>query len=106
MSAQEVTAVAAPKKRRAGFPTKSKLFGRNEEDIRNFHAKPDDAWSSLEVIAYLENCSVQTLWRRSKNGKGPRIVIIGGQARVSVGEYRRLNAARIAAAAQPEPLAA
>ena len=46
--------------------------------------------------------------RRAKTGVGPRIITIGGQARINVGEYRRLNERRLAApaSAQPEAVAA
>ncbi len=114
MSDHQATAGADATKRRGkrttptsgSFPTKGELFERNAEDIQNFPTFPNEKWANLEVIAYLEDCCVQTLYRRSKLGTGPRIVTIGGQARVNVGEYRRLNAARLAAAAQPEPMAA
>jgi len=101
------TGIAAAVRRRRGLPTLAEMFERNAEAVRNFGALPDDAWAPLEVIGCLEHCTVQTLWRRSKNGTGPRIVTIGGQARISVSEYRALNQRRLAAAAaQPEPLAA
>jgi hypothetical protein len=107
MSDPVTTAIAGAIKRRSGFPTLAAMFERNAEAVRSFGTLPDDAWTTLEIIGCLEHCTVQTIWRRSKLGTGPRIVIIGGQARISVGEYRALNQRRrAAAAAQPEPLAA
>jgi hypothetical protein len=107
MSDDQVTDATAPKGR-AGFPRKGKLFSRNAEAVRNFPALPDDAFTTTEVIAILDGCSIQTVMRRAKTGVGPRIITIGGQARINVGEYRRLNERRLAApaSAQPEAVAA
>lgn len=73
---------------------RERLLAKHFPVVSRFGELPDDAFVSPGVIAYLEECSMPTLYRRVAAGLLPAPRRIGGSSRIRVGDYRKVLAIR------------
>jgi predicted DNA-binding transcriptional regulator AlpA len=60
------------------------------DNLKDFDRKPDAACVDVKTVAALCDCSIATVWERSRRGALPKPRKIGGSARWNVGELRKL----------------
>jgi predicted DNA-binding transcriptional regulator AlpA len=73
---------------------------RINETLRRWDLLPDDAIIRVAVLAALEDCSIPTVWRRTKAQIYPAPIKLSSQATGwTVGSIRAMRAKRLAKAA-------